>query len=176
MMRRLMSVALIGFAVAAASTVASAQVSGRPQASRAGVRGAAFDSVRSHRIDSLRAVRGDSGRRLDGDSTARGRGGMGPAERGRAALAGVDLTAAQKKDIKAINKKYAGQFKALRQPNGKQNGPPTAEARAQMQALMERERAETRAVLTPAQQTKFDANVAKAGKGRGKHKGGESRT
>lgn len=101
---------------------------------------------------------------------------MGPAGRGRAALAGLDLTATQKNEVKAINKKYGERYKALRQANGKKDGPPSAESRAQMQAIVEHERADIRAVLTPVQQTKFDTNAAKAGKGKGKHKGGLGRT
>ena len=40
----------------------------------------------------------------------------------RVALAGLNLTASQKNDIKAINKKYADQFKQLRDANGKNGG------------------------------------------------------
>jgi Spy/CpxP family protein refolding chaperone len=159
MMRRLMSVGMIGFALFAASTVAAAQSrTGVDQAGRAG-------------------VRGDSAwRRADSDSTRAGRGRMGPGGRERAALAGLDLTAQQKDQVKAINKKYADQFKALRESNGKNAGAPSAEARTQMQSIMQRERADLRSVLTPAQQAKFDANVANAAKGRGKHKGDAGRT
>ena len=85
----------------------------------------------------------------------------------RVALAGLNLTASQKNDIKAINKKYADQFKQLRDANGK-NGGQNATDRSQMQAIAQRERAEIRAILTPAQQTQFDANVAKHGGRRGR--------
>src|SRR5439155_22798941 len=110
MMRRFMSAALIGLAVASASTVAAAQSrGGGAQAGRAGLRGAPFDSARARRIDSLRTARGDTAwRRTNSDSTrARGgRGRGGPPGMACAALAGLNLTASQKNDIKAINKKY----------------------------------------------------------------------
>lgn len=164
-MRRLMSVALMGFALAGTSTVAAAQ------AGRAGLRGAPLDSARALRIDSLRAARGDTAsRRMAADST-RGRRGPG-AENARAALAGLNLTAAQKNDIKSINKKYADQMKQLRAANGKTGVAASATDRTQMKAIAERERAEVRGVLTTAQQTQFDANIAKhragkKGKGHG---------
>lgn len=145
MMRRFMSVALIGLAVAGTTTVAAAQGLGGGQAapaSRADVRGGAGGS------DSVRGRRG----------------GLGGA---RAALAGLSLSSTQKSQIKTINKKYANQFKQLRQANGTNAGAQSANARVQMQAIAERERAEIRGVLTPEQRTQFDANVAKQ-RGKGK--------
>jgi Spy/CpxP family protein refolding chaperone len=138
MMRRLMSVALIGLAVVGTTSVAAAQGSSgqAAQAGRAGLRGGA---------------------------------------NARAALAGLNLTASQKTDIKAINKKYADQVKQLRQANGKAGAGQTADGRAQMQAVAERERAEIRGVLTPQQRTQFDANVAKHRGGRGKGFGSTQR-
>jgi Spy/CpxP family protein refolding chaperone len=147
MMRRFMSVALIGLAVAGTTTVAAAQSLGGGQAAPAG------------RAD----VRGGAG----GSDSVRGRrGGPGGA---RAALAGLSLSSTQKSQIKTINKKYADQFKQLRQANGTNAGAQNANARVQMQAIAERERAEIRGVLTPEQRTQFDANVAKQ---RGKGKAG----
>ena len=141
-MRRFMSVALIGVALAGTTTLAAAQSLGGGQAVQAGradVRGSGSDSVR-------------------------GRRGPGGA---RAALAGLNLSPTQKSQIKTINKKYADQFKQLRQANGTNAGAQNANARVQMQAIAERERAEIRSVLTPEQRTQFDANVAKhRGKGR----------
>lgn len=176
-MRRIMSVAFIGLALAGATTVAAAQGRGRGhaghagQAGRDGLRGAPFDSARARRIDSLRTARGDSAwRRPDSDS-ARARGGRGGRGGiGGRALGGLNLTAAQKTEIKAINKKYADQFKQLRQAN-KNGVGQNPDARAQMQAIAERERAEIRGVLTTEQRTQFDARVAKhrGGKGKGEH-------
>jgi Spy/CpxP family protein refolding chaperone len=139
MMRRFMSVALIGLAVAGTTTVAAAQGLGGGQAAQAGRAG----------------VRGGAGR---ADSVRGRRGGPGGA---RAALAGLNLSQAQKTQIKTINKKYGDQIKQLRQANGTNGGAQNANARVQMQAFAERERAEIRDVLTPAQRAQFDANVAK---------------
>lgn len=146
-MRRFMSLVLIGLAVAGTTTVAAAQGVGQaPQAGRAGVRGGlGSDSVRGRR----------GGRRG-----------------ARAALAGLNLTQQQKTEIQAINKKYADQFKQLRQANGANGATQNSTARVQMQAIAERERAEIRGVLTPDQRTQFDANVAKR---RSKGKPGASR-
>ena len=138
-MRRFMSLALIGLAVAGTTTVAAAQGVGQaPQAGRAGVRGGAGLAV----SDSVRGRHG------------------GP--RGaRAALAGLNLTQEQKTQIRTINKKYADQFKQTRQANGANGAAQNANARVQMQAIAERERAEIRGVLTSEQRTQFDSNVAK---------------
>ena len=105
-----------------------------------------------------------------------GRGGRGM---GRL-MKGVDLTDAQKAQAKQIREKYQPQFKSLReqvQPAAKearaarQRGDSaaakaawdrTADSRAKLQALRQQELGEFRAILTPAQRTTFDANVAKA--------------
>src|SRR4051812_31221397 len=146
-MRSFVSVALIGLALAGASTVAAAQSNGQPQPDRAGVR-----AQGRARFDSTRAVRDDSGR-----GRAR-RGG----ERGvRGALAGIKLTDGQKASLKDIHKKYGEQLKTLRQQNAGKPVAQNADARAQFKAVMEREQADIRAVLTPDQRTQFDANVAK---------------
>jgi periplasmic protein CpxP/Spy len=121
------------------------------------------------------------------------RGQMGP---GRSALRGVNPTDAQKAQIKTIHQKYQTQFQSLRTAMkpamdeakaARQRGDTagvraafakTAGTRQQVQDLRARETAEIRAILTPAQQTTFDANVAKAkargdkarnGKGHGDH-------
>lgn len=103
------------------------------------------------------------------------RGEMGP---GRNLLRGVNLTDAQKAQIKTIREKYQTQFQPLRAAMkpamdeakaARQRGDTagaraafakTAGSRQQMQNLRTQEAAEMRAVLTPAQQATFDANVA----------------
>jgi Spy/CpxP family protein refolding chaperone len=141
-MRSFVSVALIGLALAGASTVAAAQSNAQPQAGRAGV------GVGRARFDSTRS---DSGRGWGR------RGAMGD----RGALAGIKLTDAEKTSLKDIHKKYGDQLKTLRQQNQGKGAGQNADARAQFQTVMERERADIRAVLTPDQRTQFDANVAK---------------
>ncbi len=83
---------------------------------------------------------------------------------------GIKLTAAEKKHIKAIEKKYDADYRDLRKKElaadkaAKKNGTADSDAAflTQVADLKAQERAEIRAVLTPAQQTTFDANVAGA--------------
>ena len=84
---------------------------------------------------------------------------------------GIKLTSAEKKRIKAIEKKYDADYRDLRRKElaadkaaGK-NGTTESDAafQAQLSQLKTQERAEMRAVLTPAQQATFDANVTSAG-------------
>lgn len=102
-MRRLLSVALIGLAVAGTTTVASAQGRGAGRAGAGGRnpgRAGAMDTARMRRMDSVRVARGDTVRRLPDsvrqhrldslraagviDGRGRGPGGrMGPGGRGR---------------------------------------------------------------------------------------------
>lgn len=103
----------------------------------------------------------------------------------------LDLTKAQKAQIKAIRAKYQPQYKALHNQAkpfldaaraARQKGD-TAGFRSNMQqarqvmqggkSIRTQERAEVRAILTPAQQAKFDARekkVAERGE-RGEHRG-----
>jgi hypothetical protein len=82
---------------------------------------------------------------------------------------GIKLTSAEKKQLKAIEKKYDAQFRSLRKSElaadkaAKKNGTPDNDAAflAQLSQLESQERAEMRAVLTSQQQSIFDSNVAK---------------
>jgi hypothetical protein len=193
-MRRLLSVALIGLAVAGSTTDASAQGRGaRP--GRGPGRAGVMDTARMRRMDSVRVAHGDTLRRRGPDSlrqhrmdslraagvldSARGRGGRGPDGRGlggfgpgrgpgrgevagaRGALAGITLNDNEKAAVKTITEKYREELKQLRDANQQTAGRPTAEQRAQLQAIAERERAEIRGALTAEHQAQFDANVAK---------------
>ena len=110
--------------------------------------------------------------------------------RGRSALRGVKPTDAQRAQIKAIHEKYKPQFESYRAAMkpaideakaARQRGDTaaaraafdkTAASRQQAQALRVQEQGEVRAILTPAQQQTFDANVAKANaKGDRMHRG-----
>lgn len=92
-------------------------------------------------------------------------------------LRGIELTQAQRDQVKTINEKYRAEFQTLRQSlqpdmkavrEARQRGD-TAAARAawdrntvgreKMQALMEKQRTELRGVLTADQQKTFDANA-----------------
>jgi Spy/CpxP family protein refolding chaperone len=99
-------------------------------------------------------------------------------ERGRSGLLrGVTLSDAEKTRVKAIRAKYQGEAKALRESLRpamqearaarqkhdsvavKTAWDKTAGDRQKLQALMQRERAEIRAALTPEHQQVFDANA-----------------
>lgn len=128
--------------------------------------------------------RGERGMRM-------GRDGM------RGLFRGIELTQAQRDQLKTVNEKYRAEFQALRQSlqpdmkavrEARQRGD-TAAARAawdrntvgreKMQALMEKQRTELRGVLTADQQKTFDANAQQARtrmeKRGGKRPGGRAR-
>ena len=114
---------------------------------------------------------------------------MGP---GRSALRGVNPTDAQKAQIKSIHAKYQAQFQSLHtsmkpaidEAKAARQRGDTAAARAaiakteasrqQALTLRTQEAAEIRAILTPAQQQTFDANIAQA-KAKGDKMRGERR-
>ena len=106
-------------------------------------------------------------------------------------LKGITLSDAEKANLKAVHSKYASQMKAMRQQSkpdmqamrdARQRGDSAAvkalwqkgaASREQNKQLMLAERNEIRAALTPANQTKFDANVANLEKRLASHKGGK---
>jgi Spy/CpxP family protein refolding chaperone len=67
-------------------------------------------------------------------------------------LKGVQLSAAERTNLKAVHQKYEAQRKALR-------GSSTVD-KSQLQALRKSERNDLRGALSPDNQAKFDANVA----------------
>jgi Spy/CpxP family protein refolding chaperone len=96
----------------------------------------------------------------------------GPGRRaGGAFLRGIQLSDAEKANIKNVNAKYAPQFKALREQNKgqkiargdtaamRQRREANAPQREAMKKIMDAERADLRNALSPANQAKFDANV-----------------
>ncbi len=96
----------------------------------------------------------------------------------RALFRGVNLTAQQKEQIKAINQKYAAQTKPIREAmrpamqemrdarqKGDQNAARavferTKPQREQLRQIREQELKDVRAILTPDQQKTFDQNAA----------------
>lgn len=82
---------------------------------------------------------------------------------------GIRLTSAEKKQIKAIEKKYDANFRDLRKKEvaadvaARKNGTADSDAafQTQLSQLQTQERTDIRAVLTPQQQSVFDGNVAK---------------
>lgn len=87
----------------------------------------------------------------------------------------IDLTDAQKEQLKAIHERYRPQMQALRPERGERRDStarPDSATRAQALALMTRRNADIRAVLTADQQATFDRNVAQM-KEHGARKGGK---
>jgi len=93
-------------------------------------------------------------------------------------LKGITLSDAEKANLQTVQAKYAPQMKAMREQSkpdmqamrdARQRGDTaalkalwqkSASARAQNKQVMEAERNDMRAALTPTNQAKFDANVA----------------
>ena len=113
--------------------------------------------------------------------------------RGQAQLfKGIPLSDAEKANLKVVREKYASQMKATREQSkpdmqamrdARQRGDTAAlralwqkgaAQREQTKQVMQAERNELRAALTPANQAKFDANVAAFEKKAAEHgKGGK---
>ena len=75
-------------------------------------------------------------------------------------LKDINLTDAQKAQVKAIREKYAPQQLALRKAVQATGGPPDEATRAKIADLQSKQAAEIRAVLTADQQATFDKNLA----------------
>jgi Spy/CpxP family protein refolding chaperone len=90
---------------------------------------------------------------------------------------GIDLSQTQRDQMKVVDEKYRAQFKTLRETvkadfeaarAARQRGDTvaagaawerTSTSRERMRALMDQQRTEVRALLTPAQQQTFDRNA-----------------
>ncbi|HEY4304765.1 MAG TPA: hypothetical protein VGM82_09880 [Gemmatimonadaceae bacterium] len=95
----------------------------------------------------------------------------GPGRRDGALLRGIQLTDAEKANVKNVNAKYAPQLKALReQYKGqkiakgdtaamRQRREANAPKREAMKKIMLAQRADMRGALAPANQAKYDANA-----------------
>jgi Spy/CpxP family protein refolding chaperone len=115
------------------------------------------------------AQRPDSAHRRMGARGLRGQGQL---------FKGITLSDAEKANLKAVREKYASQMKAVREQSkpdmqamrdARQRGDTAAlkalwqkgaAQREQNKQVMQAERNDMRAALTPANQAKFDANVA----------------
>ena len=73
---------------------------------------------------------------------------------------GITLTDAQQARLDSVTAKYRAERQSL-MPNGMQGGPPDEATRAKMTAMMDRQNAEIRALLSADQQKLFDANLEK---------------
>lgn len=165
-MTRINSTLLALAIVAGAAATAGAQQTTAP---------AQGQRVERTQRDSARAARRE----------ARGPRGEGRGMRGAGALMrGVNLTDAQKAQVKAIHQKYQDQFKSIREANkpamdearaARQRGDTAAaraafqKGRTQFESLRQQEMSEVRGVLTADQQKTFDANLQQAKARQGHH-------
>ncbi len=89
----------------------------------------------------------------------------------------ITLTGAQKTQVKEIHDRYRTRMQALRPQakpaRGDSAARPDSAAMAQVRTLMASQQADIRAILTPAQQTTFDRNVAQMNE-RGERRWGEA--
>ena len=125
----------------------------------------------------------DSASRSAPGARAQGERGKAMAHRGgdrgvRAMFRDVNLTDAQKQQVKAIADKYQPQRQALakqvrdRRDSGQRpDSAFLAGIRTQREQLQERQVSEIRSILTADQRTKFDANIAELKERRAKHDG-----
>ena len=76
-------------------------------------------------------------------------------------LKDINLTDAQKAQVKTIREKYVPQQLELRKAAQATGGPPDEATRAKMMDLQNQQAAEIRAILTADQQKTFDNNLAR---------------
>lgn len=167
------------------------------------VLGAAIAMFAASEATAQAPAQADSARRQGelrrGDRARGDRGGMRQAGM-RGLFRGIELTQAQRDQLKTVNEKYHAQFQTIRESlkpdlkaaqEARQRGDTVAaraafdrtkSARDRMQALMQQQRTELRGVLTSDQQKTFDSNVAqmkermeKRGGDRAKHEGRKGR-
>jgi Spy/CpxP family protein refolding chaperone len=101
---------------------------------------------------SVAAAQGQNEPQGQGERRGGGMGGM--------LLKDINLTDAQKAQIKTIREKYAPQQLELRKSVQAVGGPPDEATRAKMIDLQTKQAAEIRAILTADQQATFDKNLA----------------
>jgi len=87
--------------------------------------------------------------------------GQGRGERmGGMLIKDINLTDAQKAQVKTIRDKYVPQLQELRKSVQATGGPPDEATRAKMMDIQSKQTAEIRAILTADQQATFDKNLA----------------
>jgi Spy/CpxP family protein refolding chaperone len=90
--------------------------------------------------------------------------GQGQGERRGGGMGGmllkdINLTDAQKEQVKTIREKYLPQQMELRKTAQATGGPPDEATRTKMMDLQNQQAAEIRAILNPDQQKTFDHNL-----------------
>jgi Spy/CpxP family protein refolding chaperone len=87
--------------------------------------------------------------------------GQGRGERmGGMLLKDINLTDAQKAQVKTIRDKYVPQLQELRKASQATGGPPDEATRTKMMDIQSKQTNEIRAILTADQQVAFDKNLA----------------
>jgi Spy/CpxP family protein refolding chaperone len=87
--------------------------------------------------------------------------GQGRGERmGGMLLKDINLTDAQKAQVKTIRDKYVPQLQELRKASQATGGPPDEATRTKMMDIQNKQAADIRAILTADQQATFDKNLA----------------
>lgn len=87
--------------------------------------------------------------------------GQGRGERmGGMLLKDINLTDAQKAQVKTIRDKYVPQLQELRKASQATGGPPDEATRTKMMDIQNKQTADIRAILTADQQVAFDKNLA----------------
>jgi Spy/CpxP family protein refolding chaperone len=87
--------------------------------------------------------------------------GQGRGERmGGLLLKDINLTDAQKAQVKTIRDKYVPQLQELRKASQATGGPPDEATRTKMMDIQTKQTTEIRAILTADQQATFDKNLA----------------
>jgi Spy/CpxP family protein refolding chaperone len=75
-------------------------------------------------------------------------------------LKDINLTDAQKAQVKTIRDKYVPQLQELRKASQATGGPPDEATRTKMMDIQAKQTTEIRAILTADQQATFDKNLA----------------
>jgi Spy/CpxP family protein refolding chaperone len=75
-------------------------------------------------------------------------------------LKDINLTDAQKAQVKTIRDKYVPQLQELRKASQATGGPPDEATRTKMMDIQTKQTTEIRAILTTDQQATFDKNLA----------------
>ena len=89
-------------------------------------------------------------------------------------LKDINLTDAQKAQVKTIREKYVPQLQELRKASQATGGPPDEATRTKMMDIQTKQTTEIRAILTADQQATFDKNLAEMKAGMANRANGSS--
>jgi Spy/CpxP family protein refolding chaperone len=117
----------------------------------------------------MTSVAAAQGTEPQGQGEARRGGGMGGM-----LLKDINLTDAQKAQVKTIRDKYVPQLLELRKTSQATGGPPDEATRTKMMDIQSKQSNEIRAILTSDQQATFDKNLAEMKAGMANRANGSS--